>query len=57
MFAEPMNDNEFLELIARMRNRQKEYFRTRSSVALCESRALEREVDAEIDRRQQLRIW
>ena len=33
-----------------MRHFQKEYFKTRSRTALQQSKALEREIDAEIDR-------
>jgi len=47
-----MSDNEFLDLVARMRNMQKEYS---SDAEQC--RALERKVDAEIDRRQRWRLW
>lgn len=40
----------FFRLVERMRNKQKEYFRTKSQAALNESKQLEREVDAEIKR-------
>lgn len=40
-----MTGEEFMTLVRRMRAKQKEYFRTRSSVALRESKQLEREVD------------
>ena len=40
-----MSENEFYELVARMRAKQKEYFRTKDLNALNESKRLEREVD------------
>ena len=40
----------FFRLVERMRNKQKEYFRTKGQAALNESKQLEREVDAEIKR-------
>lgn len=45
-----MTPKEFFEKTARMRERQKAYFRTRSGDALTDSKRLEREIDAEIDR-------
>lgn len=45
-----MSPESFFRLVERMRSRQREYFRTRSSSALAESRRLERDIDAEIER-------
>lgn len=45
-----MNPREFFDKVSLMRKAQKEYFRTRSSRALTDSRRLEKEVDAEIER-------
>lgn len=45
-----MSPESFFRLVERMRSRQKEYFRTRSSSALAESRRLEWDIDAEIER-------
>ena len=41
----PENTAEFIELVRRMREAQREYFRSRSSEALTESKRLERQVD------------
>ena len=41
---------QFFRLVERMRNKQKEYFRTKSQIVLSESKRLEREVDEEIAR-------
>lgn len=41
---------QFFRLVERMRDKQKEYFRTKSQVVLNESKQLEREVDSEIQR-------
>lgn len=41
---------QFFRLVERMRNKQKEYFRTKSQSVLNESKQLEREVDSEIQR-------
>lgn len=43
-----MNYNEFRNLVAQMREAQKEYFRTRSKQVLQRSIMLERLVDAEL---------
>lgn len=43
-----MEQNEFIEMVRRMRNAQKEYFKTRSYDALKRSRVLEVAVDNEI---------
>ena len=45
-----MNARQFFEKVALLRETQKEYFRTRSHDALRKSKALEREIDEEIDR-------
>lgn len=45
-----MDAKEFFGRVERMRKTQKEYFRTRSGRALTESKRLEREIDAEIER-------
>ena len=45
-----MKPKEFFDKVAEMRSAQKEYFRTRSPQALSESKRLEREIDAEIKR-------
>ena len=45
-----MNSREFFDKVSLMRKAQKEYFRTRSSRALTDSRRLEKEIDAEIER-------
>lgn len=45
-----MTPQEFFHKVERMRSKQKEYFRTRSSAALTDSKRLEREVDDEIER-------
>ena len=43
-----MEWQEFLELVAKMRERQIVYFKTRNSIVLQESKDLEKEVDAAI---------
>lgn len=45
-----MNPKQFFDKVSLMRMKQKEYFKTRSKTALNASKALEREIDAEIDR-------
>lgn len=45
-----MSETEFITLVARMREQQKLYFKTRSQAALVQSRQLEKEVDEEIKR-------
>ena len=45
-----MTARDFFTLVARMRDKQKEYFRTRSSYVLQESKRLEKQVDDEIKR-------
>ena len=45
-----MDAKSFFNLVVALRNKQKEYFRTRSQSALRESKALEKRVDDEIKR-------
>ena len=45
-----MNAKQFFDSVTIMRKYQKEYFRTRSQAALKLSKAVEREIDAEITR-------
>lgn len=45
-----MTARDFFDLVARMRDKQKEYFRTRSGFVLKESKQLEKQVDEEIKR-------
>ena len=45
-----MNAREFFNKVALLRNHQKDYFATRSRDALQASKALEREIDTEIER-------
>lgn len=45
-----MTARDFFDLVARMRDKQKEYFRTRSGSVLKESKQLEKQVDEEIRR-------
>lgn len=45
-----MTPYEFFRLVERMRQAQREYFRTRSSAVLRDSKRLEKDVDAEIER-------
>lgn len=45
-----MDAKAFFDLVVKMREHQKDYFRTRSKSALSYSRDLEKRVDAEIDR-------
>lgn len=45
-----MNAKEFFNLVMRMREAQKEYFKTRSSLDLRQARRLQKQVDAEIER-------
>lgn len=49
-----MTAREFFDLVSDMREKQKEYFRTRSSSVLSESKTLERRVDDEIRRVKQI---
>ncbi|CDE57046.1 uncharacterized protein BN799_01143 [Prevotella sp. CAG:873] len=45
-----MDARQFFERVKIMRHFQKEYFKTRSRTALQQSKALEREIDTEIER-------
>ena len=45
-----MTARDFFDLVARMRDKQKEYFRTRSGSVLKESKQLEKQVDEETRR-------
>lgn len=45
-----MTPKEFFDKVSRMRKAQKDYFRTRSGRALNDSKRLEQEIDAEIER-------
>lgn len=45
-----MTPREFFDKVAQMRQYQKEYFKTRSGMALQKSKTLEREIDTEIER-------
>lgn len=45
-----MNSKQFFEAVAKMRQLQKEYFKTRSSIALYASKKQEKLIDDEIDR-------
>lgn len=49
-----MDAKSFFNLVAALRDKQKEYFRTRSQSALRESKALEKRVDDEICRVNQI---
>ena len=49
-----MDAKSFFKLVVTMRDKQKEYFRTRSQSALRESKALEKCVDDEISRAEQI---
>ena len=45
-----MSPKEFFDKVCRMRKAQKDYFRTRSGRALNDSKRLDQEIDAEIER-------
>lgn len=45
-----MKPKEFFDRVSLMRAKQKEYFKTRNKASLEASKALEREIDAEIER-------
>lgn len=49
-----MTSKEFFDRVAQLRKFQKEYFATRSKESLHQSIALEKEIDAEIERVQAL---
>ena len=48
-----MTDADILDLVAKMRNAQKIYFKERSSLDLQRSKELERQVDAALAKRKQ----
>ena len=45
-----MDARQFFNLVSRLREAQKRYFKTRSSIDLQSSKQLENEIDAEIER-------
>lgn len=45
-----MNAKEFFNLVMRMREAHKEYFKIRSSLDLRQAKNIEKEIDAEIER-------
>ncbi len=45
-----MNSKEFFDKVVQMRKMQKEYFKSRSSISLSNSKKLEKEIDDEIIR-------
>jgi hypothetical protein len=49
-----MNSRQFFDRVVQLRKFQKEYFATRSKDALRQSIALEKEIDAEIERVQSI---
>ena len=49
-----MTPKQFFDLVSRMRSAQKSYFKTKSQMALNESKRLEQEVDREIARVEEL---
>lgn len=49
-----MNAKEFYNTVVKMRKAQRDYFRTRSQRSLSESKQLEKLVDAEIKRVEQI---
>lgn len=49
-----MDHKAFYKLVVALRNKQKEYFKTRSQSALRESKALEKRVDDEIKREEDI---
>lgn len=49
-----MKPKEFFDAVVRMREKQREYSRTRTSSALTESKRLERVIDEEIGRVQRI---
>ena len=50
----PMIAEKFFDKVALMRRYQKDYFRTRASSVLRQSKALEKEIDDEIERVQRI---
>lgn len=51
-----MNAREFFYLVSNMRRAQRDYFNTREQLDLRRARALENEVDREIDRVKQIML-
>lgn len=51
-----MNAKEFFDLVVKMREKQKEFFRTHDKIILQQSKDIEKLVDAEIKRVQRLTI-
>lgn len=49
-----MKQKEFFDAVVRMREKQQEYFKTKTSSALTESKRLERVIDDEIERVQRI---
>lgn len=49
-----MKPKEFFDAVVRMREKQQEYFKTKTSSALTESKRLERVIDDEIERVQRI---
>ena len=49
-----MKPKEFFDVVVRMREKQREYFKTKTSSALTESKRLERVIDDEIERVQRI---
>ena len=49
-----MKPKEFFDTVARMREKQREYFRTKTSSSLTESKRLEKVIDEEIERVQRI---
>lgn len=45
-----MNSKQFFDAVVKLRNLQKEYYKTRSSMALSASKKQEKLIDDEIDR-------
>lgn len=45
-----MDSKQFFDLVSKMRDAQKNYFRSRASSFLTESKRLEKQVDSEIER-------
>ena len=45
-----MNAKQFFDIVVELRTTQKEYFKTRSPIALTKSKSLEKEIDDEIRR-------
>ena len=54
---EAQNLSEFVNLVARMRHLQKEYFRTKRGDVLVQACSLETEVDHFIEDHQQLKLF